>query len=54
MRRAILVAVALTSLGSEQAGAIDGNALLENCELFDPHQIPRHVADALMAGYCNG
>ena len=40
MRRAILVAMVLTSLWSEQATAIDGNKLFEHCEFFSTARLP--------------
>ena len=53
MRRAILVAVALTSLWSEQATAIDGNKLFEHCEFFTA-RLPTLPLDANKGGYCIG
>jgi hypothetical protein len=54
MRRAILVAVVLTSIWSEQATAIDGNKLFEHCEFFSTARLPPHPLDASKGGYCIG
>jgi Rap1a immunity proteins len=53
MRRAILVAVAFTSLWSQPGNAVDGNELLADCEFFlvQPPTLP---LDALKAGHCIG
>ena len=53
MRRAILVAVALTALWSEEATAIDGNKLFEHCEFFTA-RLPTLPLDASKGGYCIG
>ena len=53
MRRAILIAVALTALWSEKAAAIDGNKLLEQCEYFGAN-LPTLPVDASKGGYCIG
>ena len=53
MRRAILGAVVLTSIWSEQATAIDGNKLFEHCEFYAAH-LPTLPLDASKGGYCIG